>query len=434
MLYPTPFRWRSGGSMKILFLSDNFPPEVNAASSRVYERACYWVKDGHEIQVLTCAPNFPFGKIYDGYKNKWAQKENMDGIEVTRVKTYMAPNKGFTLRTLDFLSYMFMAVIVGSFQAKPDVVISTSPQFFTAIGAWMLSKIKRVPFVFEIGDLWPESIKGLGLMGDSFIYKIFERIELFLYRQAIVVIAQTPSFKENLVKRGIDPNKIKVIMNAVDIKRFLPIKSKDEEIVLQYNLKDKFVLGYIGTHGLSHDLTKVIDTAKLIQDKQSDIVFLFVGEGAEKENIIQYAKKNGVRNVLFIPQQTKANIQKWWSVCDVALVHLKDLDIFKSVIPSKIFEAIALGLPVLLVAPEGEASQLIRQEGFGIHIHPQKIDLYAEKVIELSLDKKKLSEFQKASLKASKIYNRDNQAREFINTLTSKICVTSECITTKRIF
>ncbi|MDQ2994195.1 MAG: glycosyltransferase WbuB, partial [Pseudomonadota bacterium] len=173
--------------MNILFLSDNFPPEVNAASSRVYERACYWVKDGHDVRIITCAPNFPFGKVYPGYKNKWVQEEIKDGINVVRVKTYMASNTGFLLRVVDFVSFMFMAVIVGLFQPKPDVVASTSPQFFTAVGAWMLAKLKRVPFIFEIGDLWPESIKGLGLMGDSFIYKTLEKIELFLYRQAAVI-------------------------------------------------------------------------------------------------------------------------------------------------------------------------------------------------------------------------------------------------------
>ncbi len=403
--------------MKILFLSDNFPPEVNAASTRVFERACYWVRDGHEVTVLTCVPNFPFGKIYEGYKNKWVQKENMENIHVVRVKTYITRNAGFILRTLDFLSYMVMAVIVGPFQPKPDVVVSTSPQFFTAIAAWMLSKIKRVPFVFEIGDLWPESIKGLGLMGDSFLYKMLEKIELFLYRQAVVVIGQTQSFKDNLVLRGIDPSKIKVIMNAVDIRKFKPITKKDGGLLSEYNLEGKFVLGYIGTHGLSHDLKRAVDAANIIRKRNKDIVFLFVGEGAEKENIMTYAQKLGVTNVLFIPQQPKSEIQKWWSVCDLALVHLKDINIFKTVIPSKIYEAMGQGLPVLLVAPEGEASRLVTKEKFGLHIYPEPLDVYAEQVIKLSADKEQLKTLQKACLKASKIYNRENQAHEFIKAL-----------------
>lgn len=400
--------------MKILFLSDNFPPEVNAASSRVYERACYWVKEGNQVRVITCAPNFPFGKVYEGYKNKWVQKESREGMDVVRVKTYMAPNKGFMLRVLDFVSYMVMAVIVGAFQPKPDVVAATSPQFFTAIGAWILSKMKRVPFVFEIGDLWPESIKGLGLMGDSFIYKTFEKIELFLYRQAVVVIAQTPAIKANLVSRGIDPEKIKVILNAVDLKLYQPITQKDAEIVAQHHLDNKFVVGYIGTHGMAQDLTKVIDVAKRVAEQSKDMVFLFVGDGAEKPQIMEYAKQHGVTNVLFIPQQPKAEIQRWWSVCDLALVHLKDLEIFKTVIPSKMFEATGLGLPVLLVAPDGEASTLLTKEGFGLHILPDQPEIFAEKLIELAANPVKIQELKSASIRTAKIYNRENQAIEFL--------------------
>ncbi|MDQ2994194.1 MAG: glycosyltransferase family 4 protein, partial [Pseudomonadota bacterium] len=229
-------------------------------------------------------------------------------------------------------------------------------------------------------------------------------------------IAQTTSMKANLVARGIDPAKIKVIMNAVDIQKYQPIIVKNAAIQSQHDLTGKFVVGYIGTHGMSQDLIKVIDTAKLVEAKSRDIVFLFVGDGAEKASIMDYAKQQGVNNTLFISQQPKADIQNWWAVCDVALVHLKDLAIFTTVIPSKIFEAAGLGLPVVLVAPQGEASELINKEGFGIHILPQQPEIFAQQIIDLASNPAKMRTLREASIAASKIYNRENQAREFMHT------------------
>lgn len=407
--------------MRILFLSDNFPPEVNAAASRVYERACYWIKDNHEVSVITCAPNFPLGKIYEGYKNKWVQTEDMTGIKVVRVKTFMAPNKGFCLRILDFMSYMFMAVFVGLFQKKPDVIIATSPQFFTAIGGWVLSRLKGVPFVFEIGDLWPESIKGLGLLGDSIIYRFLEKIELFLYKHSQYIIAQTPAFKENLMARGIDDQKIRVILNGVDTNKFQPLSRKDQKIISTHHLEGKFIVGYIGTHGLAQGLKQVIDLAKTLEPLSKDIIFLFVGEGADKENVVQYAQFCNIKNVLFFPLQPKETIHNWWSICDIALVSLKDLDIFNTVIPSKIFEASGMGLPIFLVAPEGEASKLIKSEKCGIHVVPQDITLGAQELINASLNESERKNLSLAALNLAKAYSRERQAKEFISAVRQSV-------------
>lgn len=407
--------------MNILFLSDNFPPEVNAAASRVYERACYWAKDKHHVSIITSVPNFPLGKVFKGYKNKWVQKENMDDIHVIRVKTFMAPNKGFILRTIDFLSYMVMAVLIGAFQPRPDVIIATSPQFFTAIAGWALSKIKRVPFIFEIADLWPESIKELGLLGNSFLYRTLEKIELFLYRQANLIVAQTNAFKENLVSRGIDPHKIQVILNGVEINKYNPNFKKNKKMIREYNLEGKFIVGYIGTHGMSQNLKSAIDCAKMVESESENILFLFVGDGAEREDVINYAKMLATKNTLFIPLQPKSEIKNWWSLCDVSLVTLKNLPIFKTTIPSKIFESFGMGLPVLLVAPEGEASQLIKKENSGIHIVPGDIDLFAQRLIGLSQDQAKLKELAQTSLRAAKKYSREKQAKDFINFIEKSI-------------
>jgi len=198
--------------MHILFLTDNFPPEGNAPASRTYEHAREWVKLGHEVTIITGAPNFPEGKVYEGYKNDWYSKELLDGIEVRRVKTYITANEGFVKRILDFVSFMVSGFIAGLFVKKPDVIIGTSPQFFTAVGAWALAAVRFKPFVFELRDIWPASIITVGAMKKGFIIKLLERLEIFLYKRASLIISVTESFKVELMERGVEGDKIKVVL------------------------------------------------------------------------------------------------------------------------------------------------------------------------------------------------------------------------------
>ena len=183
--------------MHILFLTDNFPPEVNAPASRTFEHCREWVKAGNQVTVITCAPNFPAGKVFSGYKNKLWQTEEMDGIRVIRVWSYITANAGFIKRILDYISFMPPAVLASFFVKKPDLVIGTSPQFFTVCAAYLVSLFKRIPFVFELRDIWPESIKAVGAMNDSIIIKLLEKIELFLYRKAKMIVSVTHAFKKN---------------------------------------------------------------------------------------------------------------------------------------------------------------------------------------------------------------------------------------------
>ena len=187
--------------MKILFISDNFPPERNAAASRVYERACYWIKWGHQVTVITCAPNFPEGKLFPGYKNKFYQVEYLDGIRVVRVKSLIAANKGFFMRILDVMSFTLPAMLASLFQERPAVIAATSPSLFAAVAALLVAKMRRLPFIFEVSDLWPASIVGVGAMRDSAVIRWLEKLELFLYRHAAEIIVLSPAFKANLIAR-----------------------------------------------------------------------------------------------------------------------------------------------------------------------------------------------------------------------------------------
>lgn len=401
--------------MKILFLTENFPPETNAAATRVFERAVYWAKWGHEVTVLTSAPNFPEGKLFPGWKNKWRQVEMMDGIRVVRVKTYISANQGFARRTLDFVSFMITAYGAGLFEKRPDVVVSTSPQFFAAIGGWALAATRRLPFVFELGDLWPRSITAVGAMQDSPVIRMLERIELFLYRRSAAVVALTQAFKADLVRRDIPPEKIAVVINGVDLPRYAP-RERDGDLAAAWGLQDKFVLGYVGTHGMAHGLINVLDAAERLKDDDR-IRFLFVGAGAERQMLMDEAARRGLSNVVFQGMQPKDMMPRIWSLCHVALVHLKNDPAFAEVIPSKIFEAMGMGLPVLLVAPEGEASRIVQSDGCGLWVQAADPDALAESARRLAEDESLRRDLARTSLDSAPSHSRERQAERFISVL-----------------
>lgn len=399
--------------MKILFLSENFPPERNAVASRVYERACYWVEWGHEVTVLTGAPNFPEGKLFDGYRNAWRQVEILNGIRVVRVKTFIAPNQGVFRRVADFLSFMITAFTVGLFEPRPDVVIATSPQFFTAVAGWALGAVRRLPVVLELADLWPESISAVGAMRANFAIRLLSRLELFLYRQSRCVIALTSAFKRNLVGRGIDPAKIEVVTNGVDLRRYGK-RPRDTGLARELGLEGRFVVGYVGTLGMAHALERVLEAAALLAN-HAEIRFLFVGPGAARAGLMQHAARERLGNVIFMPAQAKESMPACWSLCDLALVHLKDTPLFATVIPSKIFEAMGMGRAIVLAAPEGEAADIVRATGAGIVLPPENPGALARAVLALSREPAAVERLAGKALAAAPAFTRERQARDMID-------------------
>lgn len=395
--------------MKILFLTDNFPPEVNAPATRTYEHCQEWIKDKDiEVTVITCTPNFPHGKVYKGYKNRFFQKENIDGIDVIRVWSYISSNSGFTKRVLDYISYAFMAFLVGIFQ-KHDVIIATSPQFFTTWAGWALSKVKRKPWIFELRDLWPETIKTVGAMKQGKIIEILEKIELSLYRSANIVIPVTDAFKANLIHRGIDANKISVITNGSNNDLFYG-QDKDKQLLDELNLTDKFIVGYIGTHGMCHGLDFIIQSLPKIKDKE--IHFLFIGDGAMKESIVKLSKELALKNITFLDSISKSDVPRYLSICDISLAPLKNEGNFRTVIPSKIFEAAAMEKPTLL-GVRGQAQKIIEKYNAGICFEPENEDNFIEKLLLLR-DEKIYIECQKGCLELAKMYDRKKLARDML--------------------
>jgi len=401
--------------MHILFITDNFPPETNASATRVYERACYWIKWGHQVTVVTSAPNFPQGRVYDGYRNRWWQVEDMSGIRVVRVKTFISPNRGRVRRSLDFLSFLVTGFFGGALQKTPDVVCATSPQFFAALAGRAVAARHRAPFVFELGDLWPASISEIGALRENLALRLLEKIELFLYRKSAAVAALTPAFKANLVARGIGGDKIAVVINGVDTWRYGP-RARDADLARAWGLEDKFVVGYVGTHGMAHGLGNVLDAAALLRDLK-EFRFLLVGDGAERPALVARARDEGLDNVVFAPPQPKDAMPRVWSLCDAALVHLRDLPVFSTVIPSKIFEAMASGLPVLLAAPTGEASRMIEADKAGLCVpagDPEALAAAARRLMEDPGTRRALAE---ASLAAAPGHSREAQAEHMLRVL-----------------
>jgi glycosyltransferase involved in cell wall biosynthesis len=395
--------------MKILFITDNFPPEVNAPATRTFEHCQEWLKHGVGITVITCVPNFPHGKVYKGYKNKFLQKENYDGIEVIRVWSYITSNSGFTKRIFDYLSFAFMAFWTGIFR-NYDVIVATSPQFFTTWSAWALSKIRRKPWIFELRDLWPESIKTVGAMKEGKAIDILEKIELGLYNDANKVVALTDAFKTNLINRGIDANKIEVVTNGSNRQLFSP-RVKDVELLKKFELEGKFVIGYIGTHGMAHSLDFIVTTIAKIKDK--NIHFLFIGDGALKAKIVEIANKLKLNNITFNPPVSKDEVPRYLSIIDVSLAPLKKEDNFKTVIPSKIFEASAMKKPTLL-GVEGQAQEIIEQYNAGLCYEPENAADFIKKIEEIK-NLKQYKKLQEGCLLLANRFDRKVLANNMLN-------------------
>lgn len=398
--------------MNILFLTDNFPPEVNAPASRTFDHCREWVKKGANVTVITCAPNFPQGRVYEGYKNKLYQEEMMEGIRVIRVWSYIVANKGFVKRTLDYISYSITSFFAGLF-VKTDLIIATSPQFFTALSGRTLHFFKRKPWIMEVRDMWPESIKTVGAMNDNLFFRYFEWEEMMCYRSASKIVVVTDSFKNKIAARGIERDKIEVIKNGVNRELFEPMP-KDEALLSQLGLHGKTVIGYIGTHGMAHKLDFIVRCAKKLEES-GKYHFLFLGNGAERENLIKLQHELNCTNVTFLESVSKKEVKRYISILDVCLINLRKSDLFTTVIPSKIFENAAMTIPILM-GVEGEAKEIVESYGAGVCFEPENEQDFIAKLTQLE-DSQFYCDCKKGCLKLAEDFDRKKLAANML-----KIC------------
>ncbi len=404
--------------MKILFLTDNFPPEVNAPATRTYEHCKEWVKLGAEVTVITCFPNFPQGKIYEGYQNKWKKNEWIDGIKVIRVWSYISANEGFVRRILDYISFSITSFLAGLL-VKTDIIIATSPQFFNALGGRTLSFWKRKPWIMEVRDMWPESIKTVGAMKDNIFIKYFEWQENRCYKSARSIIVVTDSFKKKIIEKGIPENKIKVIKNGANLELYQP-QQKNNQLLNELDLDKKKVLGYIGTHGMAHKLDFILDCAKVLIISNPEIHFLLIGNGAEKKILLDKVAQENLINVTMLDSVPKEQVVEYLSILDAAIINLRKNELFTTVIPSKIFETSAMQIPILL-GVDGEARSIVEKFDAGLYYEPENSIDFISKVNRLFNNETDYLRFKLGGQQLSKAFDRKALAKQMIEIIEDTI-------------
>jgi glycosyltransferase involved in cell wall biosynthesis len=375
--------------VRIVFFTHYFPPEGNAPASRTWDHCLRWAKAGHEITVITGVPSVPNGVVYDGYRNRiWPQRESIDGLDVIRTWTYVAANAGGVKRILNYVSYMVSAVLTFLFFCRrPNIVIATSPQFFCGWAGVIASRLKWTKFILEIRDIWPESIVTVGAMKKGLVTRGLEVLEKWMYRSANHIVAVGEGYRKNILSKVDIPDRISVVTNGVDPEQFQP-QQKSAEFLATHHLEGRFVCSYVGTIGMAHGLDVTIRAAKLLQQmKRTDFVFCLVGDGARRPELEQMAIEEGVNDfVRFTGRLDKSRVPTVLATSDCILVHLKKSELFETVIPSKIFESMAMQRP-LIMGVRGESAEIVRNSGSGIDMEPDNEHDLAQALLKLRDDR-----------------------------------------------
>jgi hypothetical protein len=391
--------------MNILVLTDNFVPEQNASARRCYEHCRRWVRQGMKVTVVTTVPNFPSGKPYPPYRNRLYKRENIDGIHVVRVWSFLAPNHGIVMRALDFASFAASGFLAGLFQ-KPDIIVATSPQLLTAVAGHLLGRVKNRPWLFEVRDLWPESIAAVGAMKEGLVMRGLRRLERLLYESAERIVTVTEPMRASLADRGVPVEKVGVVPNGADLERLMP-RDRSSSLAARLNLEGKFVVGYVGTHGLAQGLEVVVHAADLLHD--SDVHFVLVGEGARRRDLMELAVWLGVKNVTFVGAVPSEVAIEYLALADAIVIPLRKSDLFEGALPTKIFEAAAMERPILLSAG-GISADLVRRYHAGLVVEPENPDALAAAALRLSSDAQLRESFRAGCNRLARQHDRERLA------------------------
>jgi len=394
--------------MKILFFTHFYSPEGNAPATRVSALAERWVAAGHEVTVVTCPPNVPNGVVYEGYRNA-RTSEVVNGVRVERVRMFIAPHKGGLNKLRSYGSYFLKALWASLFLPRPDVVIATSPQILAGyVGVWY-KRIRRVPLIMEIRDIWPESMVAVGAKVPKIGYRALELIEKAMYRTCDRLVTVGEGYRRRLTEKGVSAEKMDVIMNGTDLAVYSP-REKNLELLRKYGLEGRFVVSYIGTVGMACGLEVVFDAAARVPP---NVVFVIVGDGAHREKLEAEAKARGLSNVVFTGRQPKSSMPDWVSSSDASLVHLRKTELFTTVMPSKIFESAGCKRPIIM-GVDGFAKQLVMDAKAGVDMTPEDPDSLVACVKRLAEDPALCRELgENAYENIAKIHNRDQQAADY---------------------
>jgi colanic acid biosynthesis glycosyl transferase WcaI len=359
--------------VKILYVSQYFPPEMGAPAGRAADLSRLWVEDGHEVTVLTGFPNHPTGVIPPEYRSKFRRlvtRENVEGVNLVRTWLLPFPNRKAYERMLNYSSFFFSSASTGLSLPQPDVVIASSPQLLVGLAGWWLAHCKRVPFVFEVRDLWPESLTAVGMgNANSVLHRTLAKIAGFLYRNSNRVVVVTRAFKDYLIDRWRVPaEKICVVEHGVRTDLFSP-HSRSSDLRREFGGEGKFVVSYIGTMGMAHGLETVVETAAQLQTLTPEVLLLMVGEGAEKHSIMNLARSRRLNNLHFVDQQSREKVPAYICASDACLVLLKKAELFKAVLPTKLLEFMSCARPVIL-GVDGHARRIMQAANAGVFVEP----------------------------------------------------------------
>jgi colanic acid biosynthesis glycosyl transferase WcaI len=378
--------------VKILYVSQYFPPEMGAPAARAAELAHHWAEAGHAVSVLTGFPNHPTGVVPAEWRSRLRRlvyQENAGRVHVFRTWLWPLPNRKAHERMRNYASFCISAAIRGLTLPRPDVIIGTSPQLLVGLAGWWIAFSRQIPFVFEVRDLWPESLTAVGVgHQDSLLHHSLVAIAGFLYKRSDSIVVVSPAFKERLIEDWRVPaEKIAVVENGVETDLFAPAPAaSDKTLWKQLGVENKFLVCYVGTMGMAHGLETLLNAAAQLQRQNSNVAFLLVGEGAEKQRIKALAQSQALANVRFLDQQPRDTIPAFISASDACLVLLKKTDVFKTVIPTKMLEFMACARPVIL-GVEGQAQQIMEEAGAGIAIEPENAEALVRAIQQLVSDR-----------------------------------------------
>ena len=394
--------------MHILVFTDNFYPERNAPAARCYDHAIRWVQAGHKVTVLTSAPNAPRGQLFPGYKNKLFQREDIDGINVVRVWTFMTANEGWFLRSLDYFSYFLTAFIASFAVRRVDIILGTTPHLLTPLAAMLSAIFRRKPWILELRDIWPASLMAVGFQKLSLLFRALRLIEKMLYAHADRIIYVSRGFEGYFENLNVDKGKLVYVPNGVDLNLFSARGARRSR-----TKKGEVVIGYFGTIGLSHGLETVLKAAQN-PDLPSDIRFILCGDGAERAALEAKKEAEKILNVDFLDTVPRLEMPSIMAQCDVLLVQLRPHPVFDMVIPSKLFDAAAMGKPIL-AGLSGISADLVRENDFGLIFEQDNPDALVASCDQLVSDKNLMLRLGRNGKKLAKKYDRDILAREALN-------------------
>ena len=372
--------------MRILYISQYFPPEAGATQTRAYEMARNWVRLGHAVTMLAEVPNHPSGVIPPAYRGKLYERANLEGIDVIRVWVYTSPVKNFLKRMAFYLTFMLNATLAGLLLARGhyDLIYVSSPPLFTGGAALALSYLRRIPMIFEVRDLWPESAVALGELSNRRAIALSTKLEEACYRRAQKIVVVTQGIYQRLLERGLPAEKLQIVTNGANVEMFQYDDQARQQLRRELGLEGRFVAVYAGIHGVAQGLESVVEAARLLQN-EPEIHILLVGDGPKRAEVQALAQQYGLTNLTLLGEKPRDQMPAYLSAADVSLIPLRKLELFKGALPSKLFDAWACERPVLL-SVDGEARRVLEAAGGGWFIEPGDPQALAGSLQKLKAD------------------------------------------------